>query len=328
MIIQNAPSDPLSDLLAMVQARPACSVRLEAGGEWSLRFRPQACKFNVVRRGHCWLVAGDECRRLGPGDCVVIKERAEFTLASDPSLDPVDARVAFGDDAFQGRYGTGSDVAILGGSVAFDAAAPSLVLDLLPPTLVVGADATAAAPIAWLLDALDREWREGLAGSRTACDDLLRLLFIHALRAHFAQAGDHAPGWIAALSDPPLAAAIRAIHAEPARQWKLDELAKTAGQSRSSFAAHFKARVGATPVDYAAGWRLTLAAARLRNGRDSASTIAGALGFLSDSAFGAAFKRKFGVSPGQYRAALEPKDEPRGAPSPGHGSPAARSTLV
>ncbi|WP_232493140.1 AraC family transcriptional regulator [Novosphingobium kaempferiae] len=310
MIIQNPPSDPLSDLLAVVQARPACSVRLEAGGEWSLRFRPQSCKFNVVRHGHCWLVAGDERRRLSPGDCVVIKERAEFTLASDPSLDPVDARVAFADNTLQGRYGSGNEVEILGGSVTFDATDASPVLDLLPPTLVVSADATAAAPIAWLLDQLDREWREGLAGSRTACDDLLRLMFIHALRAHFAQAGDHAPGWIAALADPPLAAAIRAIHAEPARQWRLEELAGIARQSRSTFAARFKARVGVAPVDYAAGWRLTLAAARLRSGRESASTVAGSLGFLSDSAFGAAFKRKFGVSPGRYRVASAQRDEP------------------
>ena len=87
---------------------------------------------------------------------------------------------------------------------------------------------------------------------------------------------------------------------------RLEDLADIAGQSRSTFAARFRKRVGETPVGYATGWRLTIAASRLRAGRESASSIAGSLGFLSDSAFGAAFKRKFGISPGQYRAAAGP----------------------
>ena len=306
MIIQDAPVDPLSDLLAMVHAKPACSVRLEAGGAWSLRFRPQTCKFNVLRRGECWLVVGDDRRRLHAGDCFVIKERAEFVLASDPSLEPVDAAVAFGDDALAGRHGVGHDVELLGGSVTFAPEGASQVLDLLPSTLVIEGAATAAAPLGWLLDQLDSEWRGGKAGSRAACDDILRLMFVHALRAHLETLGENAPGWIGGLSDPPLAAAIRAIHADPARLWRLEDLADVAGQSRSTFAARFRERVGATPVEYATGWRLTIAASRLRSGRESASSIAGSLGFLSDSAFGAAFKRKFGLSPGQYRAEAAP----------------------
>lgn len=309
MIIQNAPVDPLSDLLAIVQAQPACSVRLEAGGDWSLRFRPQSCKFNVVRSGECWLVVGEEHRRLRAGDCVVIKERAEFILTSDPILEPIDAALGFGDNALAAKYGDGCDVELLGGSVTFSPEGAAEILDLLPSSLVIEGAAQGAAPLAWLLDQLDGEWRSGQAGSRAACDNLLRLMFVHALRAHFETLGEHAPGWIGGLADPPLAAAIRAIHAEPARAWRLEDLAAIAGQSRSTFAARFRERVGTTPVEYAAGWRLTIAASRLRSGRESASSIAGSLGFLSDSAFGAAFKRKFGVSPGRYRADASPNAE-------------------
>ncbi len=306
-MIQNAPVDPLSDLLAMVHAKPACSIRLEAGGAWSLRFRPQACKFNVVRKGECWLVVGNDRRRLRAGDCVVIKERAEFVLTSDPALESVDAALAFADDALAGRYGAGHDVELLGGSVTFGPKGATQVLDLLPSILVIEGTATAAAPLGWLLDQLDSEWRGGKAGSGAACDDILRLMFVHALRAHLETLSENAPGWIGGLSDPPLAAAIRAIHADPARLWRLKDLAHVAGQSRSTFAARFRERVGSTPVEYATGWRLTIAASRLRAGRESASSIAGSLGFLSDSAFGAAFKRKFGLSPGQYRAEAAPR---------------------
>lgn len=298
MIIQNAPVDPLSDILSLVQAQPACSVRLEAGGAWSLRFRPQTCKFNVIRDGHCWLVTGDARCRLVAGDCVVIKQRAEFVLTSDPALEPVDAAAAFAQDETYGTVGTDHDVAVLGGSVAFGSGDASTVLNLLPDVLVIEAQSGAAPQLAWLLDQLDVEWRGGLAGARAACDDILRLMFIHALRAHFKSVGNEAPGWIAALADPHLAAAVRAIHAEPARIWRLTDLARIAGQSRSAFAAHFRQKVGTSPVEYAANWRLALAASRLRTGREPVSAIAQSLGYTSDSAFGAAFKRRYGASPG------------------------------
>ncbi|WP_367616965.1 helix-turn-helix domain-containing protein [Pseudomonas khorasanensis] len=44
-----------------------------------------------------------------------------------------------------------------------------------------------------------------------------------------------------------------------------------------------------------------VAAFRLRNGGDNVATVAASLGYLSDAAFGAAFRRVHGISPGQYR---------------------------
>ncbi len=302
MIVQNPPADPLSDLLALVEARPTCSVRLQAGGTWALRFMPQNCKFNVVRHGECWLETAEGSRKLGPGDCVIVKDHAMFVLSSEPGLPPVDAAVAFADDAEHGIYRQGCDVEVLGGSVSF-VGDPSIVLDLLPPVLVLKAQAAGADALGWLIDRLDREWRGGLAGSRAACDDLLRLIFVHVLRAYFTSIDQDAPGWVGALADPRLGAAIRAIHAAPEKTWRLDELAGIAGRSRSSFAAEFRERLGTTPVEYATNWKFALVAARLRMGREPVSRIAEAFGFLSDSAFGAAFKRRYGMSPGRYRAA-------------------------
>lgn len=108
--------------------------------------------------------------------------------------------------------------------------------------------------------------------------------------------------WLAALSDPCVGKAFEAIHADPLRSWTLAELAKLAFQSRSAFASHFKATVGASPIYYLARWRMHLAAARLRRGREPISSIAISLGYVSDSAFSATFRRIMGVSPTQYRA--------------------------
>ncbi|MDG2530686.1 AraC family transcriptional regulator [Caulobacter endophyticus] len=297
MIIQESPADPLSDVLALAGARAFCSVRLEAGGDWALRFDPAELKFNAVRRGACWLLAeGLAPRRIEAGDCFVV--RRPFVLTSDPALPPVDAAAVFADGR-AARYGEGDDVDILGGAVSFARSAPFHPAQLLPPVLVVGAGEE--APIAWLLDQLDREWRGGAAGALLACNDLLRLMFVHVLRVHLASAGPAGLGWLAGLSDPPVAAALKAIHAQPARAWRLEELADLAGMSRSSFAERFRRRTGQPPIDYAARWRMQLAAARLLAEPVSVSIVAQDLGFLSDSAFGAAFRRVHGVSPGRYR---------------------------
>ena len=302
MIIQDSPVDPLSDVLGAVGFTAACSVRLTAGGDWALRFKPVALKFNAVRHGGCWLTPeGQDPIRLEAGDCFVVSGRP-FVLSSAPAMPAVDAAVAFGASAFSATYGEGEDVALLGGSVTFTHADAGDFLDLLPPALVIRAGATGdAAPLAWLLDQLDREWRGDRPGARAACDDLLRLMFVHALRAHLSQAETTALGWMAGLNDQRVAGALKAIHADPARAWRLADLAAIAGLSRAGFAERFKAKVGRAPVEYAAKWRMQIAARRLSEGGRSVSAVAQDLGFLSDSAFGAAFRRAHGVSPGRYR---------------------------
>ena len=302
MIIQNPPIDPLSDVLGVVGFSAACSVRLTAGGEWALRFRPIALKFNAVRSGGCWLTPeGEAAVRLEAGDCFLVAGRP-FVLSSAPDLPAIDAAAVFAEDRLSATYGEGEHVALLGGSVGFTDDNAADLVALLPPALVIRANSAGAAPIGWLLDQLDREWREGRPGAQAACDDLLRLMFIHALRTHLTQAEAGSLGWLAGLNDRAVAAALRAIHADPVRVWRLPELAATAGLSRAGFAERFRAIVGQAPIAYAARWRMQVAARRLTDGRRSASRVAQELGFLSDSAFGAAFRRVHGVSPGRYRA--------------------------
>lgn len=303
MIVQDAPVAPLSDVLIGSGFSAACSVRLTAGGDWALRFRPIALKFNAVLHGGCWLTSeGGSALRLDAGDCFIVAGRP-FVLSSRPGLPAVDAAEVFSNSPICATYGSGDDVALLGGSVAFADADASHLLDLLPSSLVIRRGADGAAPMGWLLDQFDREWQEGRPGARAACDDLLRLMFIQGLRAHLSNAEADPLGWLAGLKDPAVAAALRAIHAEPTRAWRLPELAAQAGLSRTAFAERFRNRVGRPPVEYAATWRMRVAARRLREGRQSVSAVAHELGFLSDSAFGAAFRRVHGVSPGRYRLA-------------------------
>jgi AraC-like DNA-binding protein len=107
-------------------------------------------------------------------------------------------------------------------------------------------------------------------------------------------------GWLYALADKQLNAAIAAMHEDPGHRWTLQELGKRAGMSRSIFALRFKQRVGTSAMEYLTRWRMARAADRLANSLDSVSTIALSVGYESESAFGAAFKKVTGYSPRQY----------------------------
>jgi AraC-like DNA-binding protein len=99
-------------------------------------------------------------------------------------------------------------------------------------------------------------------------------------------------------------AVIAAMHGEPGRKWTLQALAQIAGMSRSSFAVRFRATVGEPAMDYLTRWRMMLAADRLANGGMPISVVAPTVGYASESAFGAAFKRVIGEPPRQFARAL------------------------
>ncbi|TCP36067.1 AraC family transcriptional regulator [Sphingomonas sp. BK235] len=304
MIVQEAAEDPLSDVLAAMQLRVATSASLRAGNSWSIRFQVDRPKFNVVRHGGCWLVIPDEppCR-LAAGDCLVAS-RGTFVLTSDPDLVPIDAEAVFTRNPRIADVGGAIEVELLGGSVSFDETQADLMSNVLPPILLIAGGVPAADRMAWLLELLSVEWGSGLPGARAACDDIMRLLFVQTLRRCLGGETIEllpTPSWLSGLADASIAKAMTAIHAEPARHWRLQQLAAVAGQSRSTFAERFVRKVGVPPVEYATRWRMQLAARRLRSSTDSVTRVAESLGYLSDSSFSSAFTRAIGSPPGSYR---------------------------
>lgn len=145
-----------------------------------------------------------------------------------------------------------------------------------------------------------RELREPAPGSALIAEHVAQTLLVEALRLHLVQGTTAGPGWLLALADNRMNAVLNAMHSEPGKRWTLASLAQEAGMSRSSFAAHFKARVGMPALEYLTLWRMLIAADRLAKGREKISALATALGYESESAFGAAFKRVMGFAPRQY----------------------------
>ncbi len=109
--------------------------------------------------------------------------------------------------------------------------------------------------------------------------------------APYAASGEQVEiGWLGALSDRRLGRVLRVIHGDIAQPWTVAQLAGVAGMSRAAFSAEFTRRVGQPPLAYVRAWRLTIARAALARGDGTVASIAGRVGYASQSAFGHAFR--------------------------------------
>ena len=71
----------------------------------------------------------------------------------------------------------------------------------------------------------------------------------------------------------------------------MDELARVANMSRSSFADKFKRIVGESPLEYLTRARMRVAAQLLNGTPGTVLSIANEVGYTSESAFSTAFKK-------------------------------------
>ena len=80
--------DPLSETLALLNARCEIVGGIQAGGDWALRFETEVpLKLEAVTSGSCWHVdANGDAVQLSAGDAVVHNDAGQVTLCSDPSV--------------------------------------------------------------------------------------------------------------------------------------------------------------------------------------------------------------------------------------------------
>ncbi|XES00215.1 cupin domain-containing protein [Streptomyces sp. S1D4-11] len=178
-------------------------------GDWALRFPPPGMlKITaVVQGGMSVSVEGlPEFARLGPGDVAVFDGSRAFVVASDPSVEPVDATTLFADTSGSMiHYGGGEGAVFVGGHIELGRAGEELLLHALPPLLCVRSGAEEAPVMRWLLDQLLRELTARRAGADFAADQLAQLMFVQVLRAYLADADALPAGRLRALADERIA---------------------------------------------------------------------------------------------------------------------------
>jgi len=301
--------DGLSELLRQVNVRSVVYCVSDFAAPWGFEVeRSPVAKFHVVLHGAASLALGDgKPVALASGDLVLLPHGDGHIVQDQPGspvrhLDriladhPVDGagRLSYG--------GGGPRTRLLCGGFELRPSLPDDLAEILPVTLVL--DAVAAGLTRWLepLFALLREETEASAPGASAIFAKLADVFLsQALRSYLAAADPVTTLERPVSADPDIARVLKLLRSRPEVRWTLDDLARAAGMSRTSFTVRFREAVGVPPISYLTRLRLTRAAGYLATTTKNVSHVAHLVGYDSDASFSKAFSRAFGRPPGDYR---------------------------
>ncbi|WP_395297882.1 AraC family transcriptional regulator [Kitasatospora hibisci] len=335
--------DVVSDAIAAVRIGRPSTNRLRVAGRWSARIPGyDGAGFHVVLEGGCWLLPdGGAPLSLAAGDAVLLPHGTGHVLAGVP-LEPAEAERAVPIDRLlapggsvpgprpprvtgeadpQRRAADGPVTELLCGKYRLEHSRTHPLMRELPDVLHLPTRVGSHPELRSAVDLLGGELAADRAGGALAVPSLVDLLLVYLVRAWLERGPDAGPDgdprgdgagtgtgtargrWPAALSDPVVSEALRAVHEDPARDWSTDGLAARAGVSRATLTRRFTALVGRPPMAYLAWWRMTRAATLLQETDDPLEAIARRVGYSTPYALSHAFSRLFGTTPGRYRAA-------------------------
>ena len=315
-----ARGEPLTEALERLRLEGAIFLRAEYTERWALgdqggplfaaMMHPGAQRlilFHVVASGRCFVSCADGERYwANAGEVIVLPYGDVFLMGGVEPVEPVSIMSVVPPPPWTEmpivRYGEGgprTDVVcgcLYSKDLLFDPA-----LKAFPPVFVVRPTAGPArawfdASVAYALEASSGQGR-GLPSTK-----LPELLIIEVLRLHLANAPAADRGWFAALRDPVLAPAMKAIHTAPERKWTVADLATEAAASRSLLDGRFREVLGLSPIRYIKVWRMRIAQDLLATTDVTIASVARRVGYDSEEAFSRAFKRALGQSPSLWRA--------------------------
>lgn len=316
--------DVLAHMMSLMRTKGSLYGRLEFSAPFGFRFPADDGVCIIVTRGSCFLSV-DEAPQVSlvGGDFVFLPTPKYYTIRSSPEVSVRSMlEVASQEEFHRTRLitfdgGRGPSTSIVAGCFSLASPERNLLVKHLPPVVHLQGSGSHATP--WFQSTLQfiaSEVSQNLPGGTAIVDRLAEVLFVQAMRSRIgsSSAADH-PSWLHALNDPQIGEAIQLLHAEPERQWTVEDLARSVSMSRSAFAERFRRLVGETPLDHLTQWRMVRAGSMMRATPPMKLTdIALATGYESESSFGKAFRRVMGVSPGKYRSnnAALPKVESSG----------------
>lgn len=310
--------DVLSDVLNLVHLSGALIFRIDVRGPWCVAVEPAFEKFadilpeqanhviafHVVIEGECWLREyGNEWLMARPGDAIVLTHGGLHELGDRPGDNTVPFTSNLSEpkllDFRHASFATGDAplVSLLCGFLGCDRCAFEPLCAALPGLFCVHLDISPGS----LVDHALRQAVDDTPGAQSVCIRLTEVLFMQALRKYVESLPSDAKGWLAAVRDPVVGRALRAMHAQPRHGWSVQTLAEHAASSRSSLSARFQDVLGQPPMRYLAQLRMQMAARLLDRSSRTLDGVANEVGYDSTAAFQRAFKRRFGVAPGSWR---------------------------
>jgi AraC family transcriptional activator of mtrCDE len=309
------PVDTLSGLAPLLRVRPQLQQLCRFGAQWASDHPPESDRwapFHFLIKGRCVIELGGRGQTipLSAGDIAVLPHGSAHIVRGPTT--PAGARGPFGIRScplgaidLETNVEGDAETELICGRLCFEVARENLVLAALPEILVMSAgdNEINGARLRMLMSTIHEELQGVHAGAEAIATDLASALFVMVVRIHLGR-DDRSGTLSGTLAHPQIGRTVAAMLDDPARNWTLDELAACAHASRASVVRMFRRGTQQSPLAYLADLRLELAQRKLSATSLPVATIAVEVGYKSESAFSRAFQRRFGMRPGEVRAAV------------------------
>jgi AraC-like DNA-binding protein len=305
-----ARADDLSELLERISVRSVVYCRSDLGAPWGFRVDGSAAaKFHLVLSGQAMLTVdgpGQTAVELTAGDLVLLAHGSGH-LVQDRGDSPAPPLADILADRSPERLTYGGDgprTSLLCGGFMLASGLPDDPLGLLPPLLVFG-PAAAGSARRWVEPVLALLRDEAAADAPGAMAVLAKMadVFLTEIVRGYLSGLDALAAAVppATGGDPSVGAAIALLRAQPGAPWTVADLARKVGLSRTALAVRFRDTVGEPPMSYLSRVRLGQAAGYLSTTDKTVGQIARLVGYESEASLSKAFRRAFGLPPGEYR---------------------------
>jgi AraC family transcriptional activator of mtrCDE len=307
--------DWLSHLLQIITVTGQLEVRCAYGAPWHVVWAKAAANeipYHVIIKGRAIFEDPESktVRELMSGDIVLLPHGAAHVLHDGSGQTPIRTHEGMGSAGWtlSENDSQGEQLDLLCGRFFVAPPHDRLIRNYLPTNLVArsidgdeenGID-SASNQLASLVGLMRRESAGDRAGGRAILNALSSALFTLVLRAA-SQSGKAPEGLLALAGHPRLAPAIAAMFADPARPWKLPDLADLCGMSRATFMRQFQDKLGRSALDLLTDLRMSLAANELKRPAIRTEAVAETVGYQSVSAFRRVFTERMGMTPGEWR---------------------------
>jgi AraC family transcriptional activator of mtrCDE len=307
--------DWLTHLLRIVTVTGRLESRCAYGAPWRVAWDQAAANeipYHVIVSGRAILedAQSGATRELTSGDIVLLPHGSAHVLHDGSGRAPVRTHEQWASAGWvlSENDSQGEKLDLMCGRFLITPPHDRLIRNYMPANLVArsrngqGEDGggSGSDPLAGLVKLMRMEASADRTGSRAILDALSSALFTLVLRAS-SEGGQAPEGLLALAGHPRLAPAIAALFADPARPWKLPDLAGLCGMSRATFMRHFQDKLGRSALDLLTDLRMSLAANELEKPGISTETVAETVGYQSVSAFRRVFAERMGMTPGEWR---------------------------